>query len=88
MVLREINTFRLLFKIHDKLKKMASHEKELLNSLGNEVLKRVNELMDFLSPQKENVFGNSSNNMGIKEAAVYISEQSNPTVKKYKNVVK
>jgi hypothetical protein len=60
----------------------------LLNALGNEVLKRVNQLMDFLSPQKENVFGSNFSNLGVTEPNTYINEQSNPTVKKYKNVVK
>lgn len=31
----EINTFRLLFKIFEKLRKYSPDEKELLNTIGN-----------------------------------------------------
>ena len=56
--------------------------------MGNEVLRRVNHLMDFLSPQKENAFGSNSNSLGVNDLLGYIDEQSNPAVRKYKNVVR
>ena len=35
VLILEINVFRLLFKIYEKVKKYASEEKELLNTIGN-----------------------------------------------------
>lgn len=41
IVLIEINKFRLMFKIYEKLKKIAPEEKNLHSVLGNEILQRV-----------------------------------------------
>ena len=41
LILIEINKFRLMFKIYEKLKKMASEEKNLHSVLGAEILKMV-----------------------------------------------
>ena len=48
----EINTFRLLFKIHEKLKQIHSGERELINTIGNEVVKRVNNVLSTICPDK------------------------------------
>lgn len=50
----EINTFRLIFKIMEKIKKYEQHAKEVYNALGNEVLKRVNNLKSFCCDEDEN----------------------------------
>lgn len=41
IILIEINKFRLMFKIYEKLKKIAPEEKTLHSVLGNEILQRV-----------------------------------------------
>jgi hypothetical protein len=43
----EINTFRLIYKILEKLRKYEPHAKELIKVLGTEVLKRVRSLKSF-----------------------------------------
>ena len=48
MILVEINKFRLLFKIYEKLKKMNLDEKNLQSILGNEILKRVEFVADLI----------------------------------------
>ena len=84
----EINKFRLLFKIWERMKKHASEEKEVMNCIGNDVLKRVNNLMSVLHPDKENVGSCPTSDLRLGEAQAYLSEETNSGVKKYKAVVK
>ena len=69
LLIIEINTFRLLFKIYEKLKKSQPNEKELLNAIGNEVLRRVDAMTALVNPDKENIVsGSQVNDFGIAEA--------------------
>jgi hypothetical protein len=43
----EINTFRLIYKILEKLRKFEPQSKDLIRVLGAEVLKRVRSLKSF-----------------------------------------
>jgi|JI61114C2RNA_FD_contig_31_2268411_length_831_multi_3_in_0_out_0_1 hypothetical protein len=43
----EINTFRLIYKILEKLRKLEPQSKDLMQCLGSEVLKRVRSLKAF-----------------------------------------
>ena len=52
LLIIEINTFRLLFKIYEKVRRHFPNERELTNAIGNEVLKRVNLMMTLISPDK------------------------------------
>lgn len=50
----EINTFRLIYKILEKLKKHEPQSKELIQYLGCEVLRRVRNLKSFCCDGDEN----------------------------------
>lgn len=86
----EINTFRLIYKILEKLRKCEPQSKELMQYLGSEVLKRVKCLKTFCCDGDEN--GNNKVKLGlfygVKEAESYLNELKNPSIKKYKSVVK
>lgn len=86
----EINTFRLIYKILEKLRKCEPQSKELMQYLGSEVLKRVKCLKTFCCDGDEN--GSSKVKLGlfygVKEAENYLNELKNPSIKKYKSVVK
>lgn len=88
ILILEINKFRLLFKIWERMKKYTSEEKELMNCIGNEVLRRVNGLMGLLFPDKENQVINVPGGLGLVEAAQYLNEGVNSSIKKYRSVVK
>ena len=49
----EINTFRLIYKILEKLRKFEPQAKELIRVLGAEVLKRVRTLKSFCCDDEE-----------------------------------
>lgn len=83
----EINLFRLLYKIHEKLRKHCSEERELLAAVGNEVLKRVNGLAAVVCPEKENLQAGRGE-LGLLDQKNYLSEELNPSIKKYKAVVR
>ena len=68
IVLIEINTFRLMYKILQKLQSVCTDEKELINCLGNEILRRVDALNGFFSPgdaDKENGQSGSVPDYGV-----------------------
>lgn len=88
ILILEINTFRLLYKIHEKLKKHASKERELICALGNEVVRRVGDLMGVVVADKENVGSLRGEEFGLVDAKQYLSEEANPSIKKYKSVLK
>lgn len=46
IVVNEINTFRLIYKLMEKLKKSWLAENDMINLLGKDVLKRVTLLRD------------------------------------------
>lgn len=54
MLVIEINTFRLIYKILEKLKKHEPQSKELMQCLGSEVLRRVKNLKAFCCDGDEN----------------------------------
>lgn len=83
----EINLFRLLYKIYEKLRKHCSEERELLNAVGNEAIRRVNELASVVCPDKENLYAGRSE-LGLLDQKNYLNEELNPSIKKYKSVVK
>ncbi len=86
----EINTFRLLYKILEKVRKYEPQAKELVGYLAGEVLKRIHRMKSFCCDEEEN----SSNKIkvglqyGIKEHESYLSELKNPSIKKYKSVIR
>lgn len=87
LLILQINLFRLLYKIYEKLKKNCNEERELLNAVGNEVIKRVNELAGVVCPDKENLCQGKSE-LGLADQKNYLNEELNPSIKKYKSVVK
>lgn len=48
LVLVQINKFRLMFKIYEKLKKMNTDEKTLQSVLAAEILRRVDYVSDII----------------------------------------
>lgn len=81
ILVNEINTFRLIYKIMDKLKKMYNGETELIRTLGQEVIRRVTELKTFCDDGKD------KQGYGLSMVESYLNERANPTVKKYKSVI-
>jgi len=81
VLVNEINSFRLLYKINEKLKKSANPETELISHLSNDILQRVTNLkrccIDLTNVGKYD----------LKDVDNYLSEQRNPTIKKYKAVI-
>ncbi len=88
ILINEINTFRLLYKIYEKLRKYLKDEKELLNVVGNEVLRRVNNLMSVVAPEKENQSAMRGEDFGLTDIQQYLNEEVNSSIKKYRAVVK
>lgn len=80
LLVNEINTFRLLFKIYEKLKKLYQNEHDLLSVLGQQVLKRV----IGLKKHCEEVVGD----FGLISIERYFDEKTNPSIKKYKSVIR
>jgi len=78
----------LLYKIHEKLKKYAVEEKELINAVGNDIIGRVKSLMTVLLPEKENLNSLKGEEYGLLDIKIYLNESTNPTINKYKSVVK
>ena len=83
----EINTFRLLFKIYEKIKKYLLDERQLASLIGNEVIKRVTNIMSIVCPDKENPLGYKGEEIGLLDIKLYLNEETNPSIKKYKTVV-
>lgn len=88
IILIEINKFRLMFKIYEKLKKAAPEEKNLRSVLGNEILQRVDNIADIILSSREDSSKKKAERLGLKELATYTNEQANAGIKKYIAVVK
>ena len=86
--LLEINRFRLIYKIFEKIKNITSEEKSLLNCLGNEILKRINRLMDIISTPSSPKSKEHIEKLGFQEVETYLNETINSGIKKYKSVIK
>lgn len=82
IVIHHINTFRLLYKIHEQLKLYKPEEVELLQSLANEILTRVNQAHDICV-----VHVAGATLADITEPEKYFSESANPNFRKYRTVV-
>lgn len=87
IVVIEINSFRLLFKILEKAKKYIPEEKELIYAFGNEVVRRVTNLMNVACPE-ENENKSIRQDYGLSDAETYFAEKTNPGIKKYKSVIR
>lgn len=88
ILLIEINKFRLYYKIYEKLKVFASEDKPLLASLASNILKRVDFVAVILlnnDPAKARAKGEE---VGMKDLDLYLREESNVGIKKYKSVIK
>ena len=55
--------------------------------MGNEVIKRVNELAAVVCPDKENLNAGKAE-LGLLDPKSYLNEELNPSIKKYKSVVR
>ena len=53
IILIEINRFRLMFKIYEKLKKIAPEEKNLHSILGDDILQRVTNVADIILSSRD-----------------------------------
>ena len=67
----EINKFRLMFKIYEKIKKFAAEEKVLLSTLGAEILKRVDNIAIVLLDGQEENGKKMAQKLGVKEVENY-----------------
>ena len=88
LVLIEINKFRLMFKIYEKLKKMNFDQKTLQSVLGNEILKRVEFVADLILRGNEENSKKKAEKLGLKELGSYSNEECNSGIKKYVAVIK
>ena len=88
LVLVEINKFRLMFKLYEKLKKMAAEEKILHSILGSNILKRVELVADVILRSSEDSSKRKAEKLGIKDLENYTKEESNLGIKKYIAVIK
>jgi hypothetical protein len=79
IVVNEINTFRLIYKLMEKVKRNMPREEVLVGLLGNEVIRKVTAL--------RNCFQNGVNEYGLSMIESYMNERSNQSIKKYKSVV-
>lgn len=77
-----------MFKIYEKLKKMAPEEKILHEALGSDILQRVETVTDIILSSKEETSKKKAEKLGIKELGSYTDEQTNVGIKKYIAVVK
>ena len=82
VLIHHINTFRLLYKIHEQVKVNKPEEVELLQSLGNEILSKVSQMNGVCVL---NTPGTTISD--ITEPEKYFSESANPGFKKYRTVV-
>lgn len=80
VLINEINTFRLLFKILEKLRRNFSGEDGLMNSIGGEILKKVTKLKKCCEEH--------SDEYSIISAQKYFDEKVNPSIRKYKSVIR
>ena len=88
LILIEINKFRLMFKIYEKLKKMTTDQKTLQSVLGNEILKRVEFVADLILRGSEENSKKKAEKLGLKELESYSKEEYNAGIKKYVAVIK
>lgn len=88
LILIEINKFRLMFKIYEKLKRMASDQKTLQSVLGGEILKRVEFVADLILRGNEESSKKKAEKLGLKELENYSREECNSGIKKYVAVIK
>jgi hypothetical protein len=88
ILLVEINKFRLYYKIYEKLKVYAQDDKQLLTALGNNILKRVEFIAVVLLGNDFAKAKAKAEELGLKEAELYLREESNVGIKKYKSVIR
>lgn len=88
IILIEINRFRLMFKIYEKLKKIAPEEKNLHSILGDDILQRVTNVADIILSSRDESSKKKAERLGIKELINYTNDQTNVGIKKYVAVVK
>lgn len=77
-----------MFKIYEKLKKIAPEEKTIHSVLGVDILKKVENVADIILKSKEESSKKKAEQLGIKELVNYTNEQINVGIKKYIAVVK
>lgn len=88
ILLIEINKFRLHYKIYEKLKNYAVDDKQLLASLGSNILKRVDFVASILLNPDLAKAKAKAEELHMKELDLYLREDSNVSIKKYKSVIK
>ena len=88
ILLVEINKFRLYYKIYEKLKVHATEDKQLLASLGSNILKRVEFVASILLNPDLSKAKAKGEELGMKELDLYLREETNVSIKKYKSVIK
>jgi hypothetical protein len=88
ILLIEINKFRLYYKIYEKIKTFAGEDKQLLASLGNNILKRVDFIACILLNNDISKAKGKGEELGMKDLELYLREETNVGIKKYKSVIK
>jgi hypothetical protein len=88
ILLIEINKFRLHYKIYEKVKTYVADERQLLTSLGSNILKRVEFVASILLNADLAKAKAKGEELGMKELDLYLREENNIGIKKYKSVIK
>lgn len=88
LFLVEINKFRLMFKIYEKLKKNAADEKTLHTALGSDILKRVDFVADLILRGSEEPNKRRAEKLGLQELEMFTADEFNSGIRKYVAVIK
>ncbi len=88
ILLIEINRFRLNYKIYEKLKLLVNEDKTILHCLANHILKKVDLVYSLLLSSDTSKVKAIADELGLKDIDLYLREDTNMGIKKYRSVIK